>query len=48
MGTSAPVKRTTEEPARHGNPFRQPLTLPAPMFPVSVPIKQPTQPLVPA
>jgi hypothetical protein len=47
-GTQAPVRKTTEEPARHGNPFRQPLTLPAPMFPVSVPIKQPTQPLVPA
>lgn len=25
MGTRAPVKRSTEEPARHGNPFRQPL-----------------------
>ena len=41
-GTQAPVRRTTREPKRHGNPFMVPTEVPA--QPRSVPLQPATVP----
>jgi hypothetical protein len=47
-GTRAPVKRTTQEPQRHGNPFIVPVEVPVRPVVLPRPVREDTREKAPA